>query len=874
MGEVYRAHDTKLKRDVAIKVIPLASVNDPERLARFQREARLLASLNHPNIATIYGLEDSESTHALVMELVEGPTLADRIRRGPIPVEEALPIARQMAEALEYAHEHGIVHRDLKPANVKVAPDDTVKILDFGLAKALAGDAASADIANSPTISQMATETGVLLGTAAYMSPEQAKGKPVDRRADIWAFGCVLYEMLTGKKAFDGETMTDTLAAIMRAEPDWSLLPVSTPPHIRALLKRCLQKEPKQRLRDIGDARITVEEVLSGAPEGTVAGIPLAAVPKWRRALPWVAGVLIGAGVASLIAWRVIRSPAPATWPQGLTEQRLTGNPPEDPMQAAAISPDGKVLAYSDQNGTHLRLIKTGDTRDLFSARQLIVSSISWLPDGSGIMVTGSQHGEPAGIWAISVLGGTPRKLRDNAVQPAISPDGARVAFLAGLHSGLASEIWVMNASGEEARRVLTAQPVHAFQRLGWSPDGHRIMYLNLYFASAGPEEVIESMDLKGGDVAPVVSSPALVHDFCWLPDGRVLYSQGLWSAFGSDSNLWEISVDTQTGKTKGVPTKVANGPGFAFSGLSRTADGKQLVFVKQSSQSDVSVGDLNSQGTSLTTPRRLTYNESFDWPVGWTPDGKAVVFWSVRSGQSGFYKKNLIGGEAVPLFPGPEPVWYGRYSPGGSWFLYMALPKPEEPPGPTVPMNIMRVAVSGGTPQLVLRARGMTNLRCARSPATVCVYDEADQGTQTFFEFDPIGGKGREVARSPRPLGGSSWWDLSPDGSRLAVIDSAEGQGRIKLLPLGGGQSSELAVKGWSGLREMDWSPDGKALYVSSLMPQHAAVLRVDLKGRARVLWEGNPIPDTCGRPSPDGRHLAIAVYTTQSNAWIMKNF
>src|SRR5271170_5854032 len=267
MGEVYRARDAKLGRDVALKVLPEAFARDAERMARFQREAKVLASLNHPNIATIHGLEDSGSTHALVMELVEGPTLADRVKSGPIPIDESVRIAKQMCEAVEYAHERGIVHRDLKPANVKVTSDDAVKVLDFGLAKAIEGDAASIDIATSPTMSRMATLAGVLLGTAAYMSPEQAKAKPVDRRADIWAFGCVLYEMLTGKMAFRGETVTDTLAAVIKEEPDWSQLPSATPLRVRVLLQRCLQKDPKQRLRDIGDARISIDEVLAGAPD-------------------------------------------------------------------------------------------------------------------------------------------------------------------------------------------------------------------------------------------------------------------------------------------------------------------------------------------------------------------------------------------------------------------------------------------------------------------------------------------------------------------------------------------------------------------------------------------------------------------------------
>ena len=282
MGEVYRAKDSKLGREVALKVLPEAFSRDADRMARFQREAKVLASLNHTNIASIHGLEDSGKTHALVMELVEGPTLADRIRLGPIPMDEALRIAKQICDALEYAHERGIVHRDLKPANVKVTSDDAVKVLDFGLAKAVEGDAASTDIATSPTMSRMATQAGVLLGTAAYMSPEQAKGKPVDRRADIWAFGCVLYEMLTGKMAFRGETVTDTLAAVIKEEPDWTQLPAATPVRIRVLLQRCLQKDPKQRLRDIGDARISLEEVLSGAHDP--ASDATAAMParRWR----------------------------------------------------------------------------------------------------------------------------------------------------------------------------------------------------------------------------------------------------------------------------------------------------------------------------------------------------------------------------------------------------------------------------------------------------------------------------------------------------------------------------------------------------------------------------------------------------------------
>src|SRR5580704_9549991 len=248
MGEVYQAHDTKLGRDVAIKVLPDAFAHDPERLSRFQREAKMLAALNHPNIATIYGLEQSGGTSYLVMELVAGETLQELVTRdGPVAVEEALTIAKQIAEALEAAHEKGIIHRDLKPANVKVTPEGKVKVLDFGLAKAFEGDSANDDPSNSPTLSMAATMHGVILGTAAYMSPEQAKGKAVDKRTDIWAFGCVLYELLTGKQAFEGETVTEILAAVLKGEPDWQALPPSTPTKIRDLLRRCLQKNVNQR---------------------------------------------------------------------------------------------------------------------------------------------------------------------------------------------------------------------------------------------------------------------------------------------------------------------------------------------------------------------------------------------------------------------------------------------------------------------------------------------------------------------------------------------------------------------------------------------------------------------------------------------------
>ena len=397
MGEVYRARDTKLGREVALKVLPEEFAADAERMARFEREAKVLASLNHPNIASIYGFEDSSGAgtparapfpvHALVMELVEGPTLAELITMGPLRVDDALPIAKQVCEGLEYAHDRGIVHRDLKPANVKVTPDGAVKLLDFGLAKALEGDAAAKDPSSSPTMSRLATQAGIILGTAAYMSPEQAKGKPVDRRADIWAFGCVLYEMLSGKKPFDGETVTDILAAVVRGEPDWSMLPAGTPASMRRLLQRCLKKDPKQRLQAIGDARIAMEDALSGAaPESgqfpTPAAITVRA-PGWRRPLPWV---LVAAFAALAIALGAAYFGHKA---EALRVLRFAVDPPESGEfgTSLALSPDGTRLVFvATANGKQMLWL-----RPLDSLQAQPISGTEdadfpfWSPDGKSV---------------------------------------------------------------------------------------------------------------------------------------------------------------------------------------------------------------------------------------------------------------------------------------------------------------------------------------------------------------------------------------------------------------------------------------------------------------------------------------------------------
>jgi len=434
MGEVYRATDTKLGREVALKVVPEAFARDADRMARFQREAQVLASLNHPNIAAIYGLEDSRGVRALVMELVEGPTLAERLKSGAVPLDDALPIAKQIAEALEYAHEKGIIHRDLKPANVKITPEGTVKVLDFGLAKALDVEASvSSSISNSPTLTAAATQAGMILGTAAYMSPEQARGKAVDRRADIWAFGGVLFEMLTGRRAFEGESITDTLAAVIKSEPNWDMLPAEMPARIRELVRRCLTKDPKQRLQAIGDARIAIEETLSGADSVSPVddrreiAAHIGARQPWRRAATWAAGSFL-LYLALYGGWwlRGRRATSQPRWSGDLLGGSSIALCPR-------ISPDGRTLAFQAmvENQTQVAVMNpdSGNWTVLTHTKSSgVVQEIAWSPDGSKLYFD-RVLSQPVGIYTVPSLGGDERLVLKGAGGPEALPDGSLLVW-------------------------------------------------------------------------------------------------------------------------------------------------------------------------------------------------------------------------------------------------------------------------------------------------------------------------------------------------------------------------------------------------------------------------------------------------------------
>jgi hypothetical protein len=559
MGEVYRARDTRLKREVALKVLPEGFSQDPDRLARFQREAELLATLNHPNIAHIHGLEEADSIRALVMELVEGDTLADLIAHGPIPLGDALPMARQIADAVEAAHEKGVIHRDLKPANVKVTADGRVKVLDFGLAKMLETEAAASTLTMSPTLSVRATYAGILLGTAPYMSPEQARGKPVDKRTDIWAFGCVLYEMLSGTRVFDGEDVTDTLAAIVRADPDWGRLPNDTPPGIRRLLRRCLEKDRKRRLSDIADARLEIDDALH-APSTEIPAA-FAAPRRSGERLAWasaLAVVTVIAVAASLWA----RRPAPPA-----PEMRVDVVTPTTTDPATfALSPDGRQLVFvgSGDGPSRLWLRSLAATSAQPLAGTEGASVPFWSPDSRSVafFADGKLKRLDLGI-------GQPQPLT-NVVARAGGTWSADGVILYPPTSG--SPLFRVSASGGQAAAVtkLDRQSSHRFPT--FLPDNHHF----LFYAQGTPDT---SGIYLGSLDSPNTTRLTAAGQFS--PNGR-------WVAYMSnESGRMEVYVRPFVDPASAPSTDGQGGRQWPVSTAGGTyprwhPDGKELYYIAQ----------------------------------------------------------------------------------------------------------------------------------------------------------------------------------------------------------------------------------------------------------------------------------------------------
>jgi serine/threonine protein kinase len=655
MGEVYRATDVKLNRDVAIKVLPETFLNDAERLARFHREAQVLASLNHTNIATIYGVEEENGVRALVMELVEGPTLAERITPGPIPLDDALAIARQVAEALEAAHERGIIHRDLKPANVKVTPEGTVKVLDFGLAKVFESEAQVTDLSHSPTLVK-GTQAGVILGTAAYMSPEQAKGKVVDRRADIWAFGCVLFEMLSGEQTFSGETLTDTLAAVVRAEPEWETLPQSTPDSIRRLLRRCLTKDPKQRLRDIGEARIVVSD--PQLREVSITGdVPAQAQSTWKLVLPWTMVLLLAAGMLAISLMYVSR--APKTQPLLRSSINLpTGFTLDQGNSSLALSPDGKRLVFAATG-------PDGKAQELW-IRSMDSMTIQPLPGTNGATYPfWSPDGRFVGFFAdkklkkTEVATGTVQNLCDASEGRGASWSQRDVIVFASGALGPLSEVSAAGGTPVHVTSVERNDLTH--RNPHFLPDGKRLLFFR-GSTSLRSEKAngIYSLDLETKKVEQIANEQS-----------EGIYVEPGYLVFVRDGNLMAQPIDAGRLRTSGPAIPIAEKVSFNSlrytGGYSLSATGL-LVF---DSGSDIAKSQLtwfDIQGKSLGT---LSEPASFI-SISIAPDGKraaALVLGTDTHSQLWMY--DLSRGIASRFTGGTEDFSSGTWSPDGRIVAY-----------------------------------------------------------------------------------------------------------------------------------------------------------------------------------------------------------
>ncbi|MDD5544671.1 MAG: protein kinase [Acidobacteriia bacterium] len=701
MGEVYRARDTKLNRDVAVKVLPHEFSDDAERMARFAREAQVLASLNHPRIASIYGLEETNGIRALVMELVEGPTLAEHIAQGAIPLEEALPIARQIAEALEYAHERGIIHRDLKPANIKLTPDGAVKILDFGLAKALENESAEKDTATSPTLTIASTKAGVLIGTAAYMSPEQARGKRVDRRTDIWAFGCVLFEMLSGKSVFSGETVSDTLAGVIKEDPDWTQLPADLSSRLKELLRRCLQKDPRRRLQAIGDARLELEEApwTSISSADTLSSAAASRLKLWPGPiLGGILGLLLGglAVVAVLLILGRHPDPLPVHLSFTLPESQSFVND----GSGLAISPDGRLVAFvasGTGTGRQIWLRRLDD----FSAKPMPgtngATSPFFSPDGQWLayfaahklqkisLVGGPSQvlcvtaGTGSGTWApddmiyfsgdvgplmrVPAAGGKCEQFLSpeegsgelSLLQPEMLPGGENLLLT--IQKGF---------NAEQSSIAVVSVKTHQHKILLGNATSPR--YVEPGFIVFGRSGTLWAIpfDLKraavAGNAEPLIEGIAnndsgAFEQFAVSDNGILVYAPG------SEAQAVRQVVEVDRNGTLHAIT-TDNHP---YEDLALSPDGRHLAMTIEGPMWNIWTFDL--QRSTLT---RLTFENDNRDPF-WSPDSKAVTYASLRNGHWGLFSKFADGtGSEKTVYTSTNWVFPCSFSPDGKHLAFV----------------------------------------------------------------------------------------------------------------------------------------------------------------------------------------------------------
>jgi len=838
---VYRARDTKLNRDVAIKVLPAEVAADPARLARFQREAQLLASLNHPNIAAIHGLEEAEGKPFLILELVEGEDLAERLKRGAIPVEEAIEFAKQIAEALEEAHERGIIHRDLKPANIKLTPDGKVKVLDFGLAKAYAGEAAaapSADVSQSPTLAHQGTQAGLILGTAAYMSPEQARGTPVDKRADIWAFGVVLFEMLTGKPLFAGETVSDVLAGVLKTEIDIGRLPESTPSPIRGLLRRCLQRRPQDRLRDIGDARLQVAECLAGTLDDTVSRTS-DTPPRMAAAKRWLPIVAAGAALCGLLGYMLGTTRATGAASASGIEQRFVipaaGRSVDDRQ---AIAPDGTRLAYTAAGGLWLRALGEVEPRRITGgdgAREPF-----WSPDSREIGFV-REHA----LWRIAIEGGAAKRVCEI---PAGTFDGGTWGEDGTVTFAVATGGWSGNllqcaASGGTARPLHEPESVGLrFRRPQALPRKAGVLYVLDDHSERGEIRI-----LRDGASRTLLRLPMSVGSAALAADGRLYFSQD--RSIGVD--LWSVALDERLEKPLGEPTVLAEGgalPSVARDGalllalvenppqrlawahrdgstaaVGETFDvdpddvviqlspdgGRASLFLGESPTSQLWIADL-ARGTRQRLPLDFGAYQAI-----WSPDGRemAVV------GE----KETLVadfggGGAARKLTPG-HTMFQPRYAPDGRWIVYYVV-------GAASGRDIWRIEATGksGSEPLVGGSGQQVDPDVSPDGRFLAYQSDESGRPEIYVRPYPAGDRKWQVstAGGAAPCwnrrGGELVW-LAENAIWAAAVRTAAGEfeaGGPRLVVRGEAIGADLS----SGLatynRMYDLSPDGRRFLVA----------------------------------------------------------
>jgi Tol biopolymer transport system component len=715
MGEVYRARDTRLNRDVAIKVLSALVAADGDRLARFEREAQTLAALNHPHIAQIYGVVDtpagvgSPSIPALVIELVPGEDLAHHIKRGPMRTDEAVRIASQIADALDAAHERGIVHRDLKPANIRLTPDGSVKVLDFGLAKAPDPVVTTAGIDVETFTSPVLTGSGVVLGTAPYMSPEQARGGAVDRRTDIWAFGCVLYEMLTARRAFQGETMTDVCAAILTAEPDWTALPVATPSHIRQVLQRTLEKDPKRRARDIADVRFELEHPVQ--PERSMASATPART--WRGIAVLSTAIALAFGVWLSLGKRGATESAPLLASRAVVTQLTNYGGFESD---GAIAPDGRSFVYVSTDGTQADIFRRqaegGDPVRLTNDTAA-ESHLAFSPNGETVFFTRETEGRFS-VWRIGALGNNPRKVADDALAPAVSADGHRLAWLS-RESTAGFTIMVAAVDGANPRPLVRGLAFQPPLPPAWSPDSRFIAYSsgglfqprNLSIVNAGDGTVRQVTHFENSGEGPLTQ--------VWLPDGRhALVSYWAQSRAQFVSDLGILDLDN------GIISRLTMNVAESFNTPSLSADGTRAIVTASRFERDmwkvpdgpdpVANGKRAERLLDATTDpmwtyvsrdgRTLLYNNAvvgsrnlWLWPLdrsrparqitsiagdrvmhsSLSPDGSRVAFISSANGHADLWVQQVDGSGLKPLTDDTTAEAWPVWSPDGRSIMYSA---------------------------------------------------------------------------------------------------------------------------------------------------------------------------------------------------------